>query len=280
MSTDNGQALLSQKSLGDSAEWLHVRADSAEAPKFLAEKGLSPWVIDALTELETRPRALAHESGVLLVLRGVNADPGGDPEDMIALRVWLTQGLVVTARRRHRKLLAIEDLQQRIDRDAGPATVGQFVVQLVELLAERIGDFVYSIEENLVLLESQAEGESTTAPLRRELTVLRQQTASIRRYLAPQRDALEALFRARGALSDEDAYAIRDQTDRTIRYVEDLDLARERALVLQELLQQRVAEQQNARMYVLAIVSAIFLPLSFLSGIFGMNVGGLSLIHI
>ncbi|MBK6960662.1 MAG: hypothetical protein IPH23_05385 [Gammaproteobacteria bacterium] len=59
------------------------------------------------------------------------------------------------------------------------------------------------------------------------------------------------------------------------RYVEDLDLVRERAMVLQEELLNRNVEQQNARMYVLAILSAIFLPITFITGLFGMNVAGL-----
>ncbi len=45
--------------------------------------------------------------------------------------------------------------------------------------------------------------------------------------------------------------------------------------MLQGELQNRLAEKQNARMFVLSIVAAIFLPLSFLTGVFGMNVAGL-----
>ena len=60
-----------------------------------------------------------------------------------------------------------------------------------------------------------------------------------------------------------------------IRHLEDLDAIRERAAVTQEELQNRLAEQQNVRMYVLSIVAAIFLPLGFLTGLLGINVGGI-----
>ena len=56
---------------------------------------------------------------------------------------------------------------------------------------------------------------------------------------------------------------------------EDLDLARERTVVLQEELLSQVAQEQNTRMYVLSVVAAIFLPLTFVTGLLGMNVGGL-----
>ena len=44
---------------------------------------------------------------------------------------------------------------------------------------------------------------------------------------------------------------------------------------MQDELRNRIADQQGMRMYVLSMVTAIFLPLSFLTGLFGMNVGGL-----
>ena len=62
--------------------------------------------------------------------------------------------------------------------------------------------------------------------------------------------------------------------DRMIRYLEDLDLIRERTLVLQEEWTNIAMEQQNTRMYVLSIVALIFLPITFVTGIFGMNVAG------
>ena len=80
---------------------------------------------------------------------------------------------------------------------------------------------------------------------------------------------------SKNLLVDDDAHYLREQANRITRYVEDLDLVRERALVVQEELLNRIAQEQNARMYLLSIVAAIFLPLSFLTGVFGMNVGGL-----
>jgi zinc transporter len=52
-------------------------------------------------------------------------------------------------------------------------------------------------------------------------------------------------------------------------------LARERTIVVQEEILNRIAEEQNSRMYVLSIVALIFLPITFITGLFGMNVAGL-----
>lgn len=272
-----GQQLGDDGALNDRTtafEWYHLQSDVPESIAWLQKSGADEVVIDTLTVNETRPRTFLHKDGVLLVLRGVNTKPGADPEDMVSLRVWYTHDRVITARKRERKLLSVEDVRLSIERGAAPRTPGEFVTMLVENLANRIGDVVDDIDEELTQFETDL-AERPMPEARRLLSDSRRQTAAIRRYLAPQRDALDSLFRSRGVLTDQEAFSLRDQTDRSTRYVEDLDLARERTLVLQEELQNRVAEQQNARMYVLSIVAAIFLPLSFLTGVFGMNVAGM-----
>ena len=112
--------------------------------------------------------------------------------------------------------------------------------------------------------------------MRPKLAALRRQIASVRRFLAPQRDALDRLNRHTVAcLSNDDIQLLREEADRITRYLEDLDLARERTVLMQEELLSKVAQEQNARMYVLSVVAAIFLPLTFVTGLLGMNVGGL-----
>jgi len=64
-------------------------------------------------------------------------------------------------------------------------------------------------------------------------------------------------------------------TDRMTRYIEDLDEARDRASVTHEELLNRLAELTNRRMYLLTMIAAIFLPLSFITGLLGINVGGI-----
>ncbi|MCR9278720.1 MAG: zinc transporter ZntB [Pseudomonadaceae bacterium] len=254
--------------------WCHLQSDSSDARGWLIDEGVSEAVIDSLTISESRPRAMSIAGGTLVVLRGVNSNPGADPEDMISIRIWFDETRILTARRSDRRLLSVEDVRLSIEAGLGPISTGDFVARLVEALANRISVVVDDIDEQLGEIEARLEDDDLVD--RRSLSEARRQTARIRRYLAPQRDALDLLTRAKGAaLSSEDVYSLRDQADRTMRYVEDLDLARERAIMISEEVQNRIASQQNGRMYVLSLVTAVFLPLSFLTGVFGMNVGGL-----
>jgi zinc transporter len=171
--------------------------------------------------------------------------------------------------------LSVQDLREQLDQGQGPKTSGEFLAALIGRLADRIGDFFDPIEENLSAVE-EAESDETVQTRRRSLALLRRQIASVRRFIAPQRDALDRLYRNPGALfSEAEANSLREEADRVTRYLEDLDLARERAVVLQEELLNELAQQQNTRMYVLSVVAAIFLPLTFVTGLLGMNVGGL-----
>ena len=105
---------------------------------------------------------------------------------------------------------------------------------------------------------------------------IRRQVARIRRYVAPQREALEHLSRSGLApFRAEDLPGFREETNRLTLTLENLDLVRERAMVAQEEFLSLLAHEQNARMLLLSIIAAVFLPLSFLTGLMGMNVAGL-----
>ncbi|MDH3432200.1 MAG: zinc transporter ZntB [Gammaproteobacteria bacterium] len=254
--------------------WVHIDvADSGSGDWLGEQSGLPIAAIETLLAGETRPRSTFTEHGLLIVLRGVNTNPGADPEDMVSVRVWIDANRVITSRRR--RLLSIQDVRKSLASGEGPRSSGGFLGALVERLADRIGDFVDSIEDRMDAAEEEiASGRS--AGFRQRLSALRRQIAHVRRFLAPQRDALDRLNRQTFEwLSEIDAHALRQEADRITRYLEDLDLAKERAIVLQEELLSQVAQEQNTRMYVLSVVAAVFLPLTFVTGLLGMNVGGL-----
>ena len=254
--------------------WVHLQSDAPETEELLRQLGLPSLAIDLMTATETRPRMWRMPEGILVTLRGVNMRADAEPEDMVSLRFWITENMIVTARKSYRTLLAIQDVRQALASGIGPATIGDLVLFVIERLADRIGVVVDDIEDGLEQIETHIE-DIRSLEARAQLTLIRRRCAQLKRYLAPQREALDVLYRDNSLLSRSQAAELREQTDRTTRYVEDLELSRERAILLQEELRNQIAEQQNARMYVLSLVTAIFLPLSFLTGVFGMNVMGL-----
>ena len=228
---------------------------------------------DALLAEESRPRVTAFDDGLLISLRGVNLNPGADPEDMVSLRIWVDKSRVITTRRR--KLLSVADLSTAIEMGTGPRTAGEFLEDVADRLMSRMGGVIDDLEDKVAELE-EAVLTAESHELRPKLASIRRDAINLRRYMAPQREAIARLQSEKISwLTDEDRVRLREVYDHLTRYLEDLDAARERAAVTHEELVSRLSEQMDNRMYVLSIVAAIFLPLGFLTGLLGINVGGI-----
>ncbi len=254
--------------------WIHLNYLGTEARRWLMEESnIDPLICEALLAAETRPRVVAAGNGLLVILRGVNLNPGADPEDMVSLRMWIDAHRMVTMRSQH--LMAIEDLRAATTSGTGPTRAGSFLVEVANRLVERMGDVLADLDDTVDSLEDEML-TAESYQIRPKLASLRRQAISLRRYLAPQREVLSRLQTERVTwLSELDRVRLREVTDRTTRYVEDLDSARDRAAVSQEELNSRLSEQMNNRMYALAVVAGIFLPLGLLTGLLGINVGGI-----
>lgn len=255
-------------------DWKHIDFSDQDGIHWIRqESGIAEIVADALLEEDTRPRAMQMEGGTLVILRGVNLNADSRLEDMISIRLWLEEGRVISTGRR--QLRSVGEIRESLDKGQGPQTPGEFLTLLVQRLGDFIAETIEQIENNLEITE---ENVKNSASLSRNspFSILRRQTARIRRYMAPQREALDRLSQIRDSvLSAEDQMCLREQANHFQLIIEDLDLIRERAMVAQEEFLGIVAHEQNARMLVLSIVAAIFLPLSFLTGLMGMNVAGL-----
>jgi sugar (pentulose or hexulose) kinase len=69
----------------DGLPWLHLNYADRDVREWLLDSGLlTPPVAESLLDEETRPRVLHHGNGLLLTLRGVNLNPGAEPEDIVA----------------------------------------------------------------------------------------------------------------------------------------------------------------------------------------------------
>jgi zinc transporter len=254
--------------------WVHIDFSDPRADEWAwNQSGLDEAVVGPMLDLESRPRTLQHGNGVLITLRGVNFNPGARLEDMISLRMWLEPGRVVTAARR--RLRSVTEVRAEIDKGTGPGTPALLLLELLDRLNRYIGEATERIEERIDAAEEEVH-HGGGAARNSAVTRLRRQTAQIRRYLLPQREALDRLSRLTDSpFSAAEQAELREQLNRLTLSLEDLNLVRERALVAQEELLNLLAHEQNSRMLVLSIVAAVFLPLSFLTGLFGMNVAGL-----
>ena len=258
----------------DGILWLHLDYTGEVAKQWMTqESGIDPVMVEALTAKETRPRSIVHKGNMLVILRGVNLNPGTDPEDMVSVRFWIESNRIISLR--HRRVMAVDDIRQAVLVGDGPKSSGEFLEELSDRLVQRMGIVISEVDDQVDALEDELLNE-TTYELRQKISHIRRSAISMRRYLAPQRDVMSRLHNEKvDWLDDGERMRLREIADRTTRYVEDLDAIRDRATVTQEELNSSLADKMNKTMYVLSIVAAIFLPLGLLTGLLGINVGGI-----
>ena len=254
--------------------WVHLDRGVERATDWVRnDTGIDEISVEALLADETRPRTFSTSEGLVVILRGVNLNPGADPEDMVGLRVWVEKNRVITIRLR--RLLAVADVAQRLDKGKGPKSSSGLLSMIADRLIARMDPVLESLGESIDNLET---GLSDLEPseVREDLRNLRYTAIVLKRYLLPQRDVMNRLHTEENNLIPKRTkLEIRELGDRITRYVEDLELVRERAYVLQDELINRLSETSNRTIYVLTIIAAIMLPLTFITGLLGMNVAGI-----
>ncbi|SDR85652.1 zinc transporter ZntB [Pseudomonas oryzae] len=256
--------------------WLHWDRSVPPARQWLRElSGLNAFACDLLLEEATRPRLVSlGKDRLLLFLRGVNLNPGADPEDMVALRIYADERRVISLRMR--PVRAAGALCEAFERGEGPKTASELVLFLADALTDGVDRLVAELAEQIDEQEELLDLSEKRTPSRQLLLAMRRRAASLRRYLAPQREIYAQLGRSPLPwFAGDDTDYWNELFNRLTRNLEELDLARERISLLQEAEHRRITERMNRTMYMLAIITGFFMPMSFVTGLLGINLGGI-----
>ena len=176
---------------------------------------------------------------------------------------------------RRRKVEAINDIRSALSLGDGPAGSASFLVFLCDAITHRIAGVVTEIDEGVDSLEDEILEKERTA-LRGRILRYRRMIIGLRKYVIPEREALSRLQSERFSwISDIDRLQLRESAERINRCIDDMDAARDRAAMAQEELNARLSEQMNQTIFMMSIVATIFLPLGLLTGLLGINVGGI-----
>lgn len=259
----------------DALAWVHLDANNPASREWLQSEitYLDSIIIDALLAEETRPRIVEFESGALLILRGVNLNENARTEDMVSIRIWVDAHRIISIQRR--SLKAIRDIQEKLEQGKGPKGSADFVSTLAGRLFERMEPIFADLTDQLDDIEERVMEEPDKEE-RGEIIDIRKKAIIFKRYVSPQKDIIAHLRASEIPwMSSLHKRQLQESLDRLTRYVEDLDAIRERSQIIKDELSNALADKMNKNMYVLSVIAAIFLPLGFLTGLFGINVGGM-----
>ena len=254
--------------------WLHICRTRPGVYEWLQEELAIPEpTAELLTSDQTRPRAFRDGNTLVGTLRGINFNPGAEPEDMISMQLWCDGQRLITLRRH--PLQTPREVVARLDRGVGPLDAGATITLLAELMIARMSQSI--VDMNFVLdgLEEEDPEKDPESMLRR-ISTIRRNCLGLKRHMAPQHEALEQISRdSPDWFEEEDRREIAESIARLRRYLDDIDISKESALVLQDELRARSLASSEHATYMLTIVAGIFLPLGFLTGLLGINVGGM-----
>jgi zinc transporter len=253
--------------------WVHLNTGDERARAWLSgEAKLDEYIVDALTAAETRPRCDQFEDGALVNLRGRSDEELGTADPLASVRIWATKGQVFSVTRKN--LSAMKEVERCLA--AGKVhDPGDLIAEFATAITADLDPQVADLGDRLDGCEESLD-TGKIFELRRNVNRVRSEAIGYRRFLNPQRGALEKLANLPGEwIEPDDRLHLTAAADRAARMAEELEAIRERSALVHDALTDMRAEQLDQRGLVLSVAALVFLPLTFVTGLYGMNVEGL-----
>lgn len=254
--------------------WLHFNLVDTRAGRWIANSEHIPEEArEILLDAEPRIRLEPLGNGLAGVLGDLHHDFEADPEGFGTLHIYIGETLVVSGRRH--PLASSDRLRHELRSGESIGSAIQWLAHLVHHLAETFSTAVTDINDSVDEAEDRIL-QGRVADEGKALGRLRRLLARLRRQLGANRQALiHARTRLPAWVSDADATQLRLAIERLDAVAQDLELVQERARLLQEEIAGQLGEATNRNLYLLSIVTTVMLPITLITGVFGMNVGGL-----
>lgn len=257
-------------------EWLHMCIRHKETSTYLMDEvALDDLIVDALMEEDTRSRLRVRDEGIMVLLKAMHlrGEDMARPEDMISMRLWLTPDRVISTR--EADVDPILEIARRLAKGDGPATPGAFLADLVEEHLDEVETQVEMIEDDATRI-AQMIGSHKLEFACPNMADTETRISGLLRHLAPQRPVLETLSTLHHPVLDGRHRArLDDGLNRLLRYLETLQNLREQIAILNDQVSRIQDRRLNRSSYAFAAATTIFLPLGFVTGLFGVNLMGL-----
>lgn len=264
---------LTQALEGQSVTWIDVQGfgDSTMMRKIGDIFKLHPLLLEDVVNVPQRPKVESYGDQLLIIVRMVRLD-GPTVIQMEQVSVVLGSNYVLTFQERYGDVF--DPVRKRI-RDSTASVRKHGSDYLAYALIDTIVDGYYPVLESIGDELESLESIVVTDPspeLLSQLNRFKNQLVNLRRGIWPQREAVSQLARdEHPIITDEVRLYLRDTYDHCVQTSEVTEMYREMVTGLMNVYLSSIANRTNEVMKVLTIVATIFIPLTFLAGIYGMN---------
>jgi len=257
-----------------SVSWFNVDGlHDVESIESIAEPfGLHPLAVEDIVHTGQRPKAEEYEDSLFLVLRmlSYNDEAGRVDDEQVSFVIgphWLLSF-------QQRAGDAFDGVRERIRNDrgrirrAGPDYLAYSLIDAIVdqyfVVLERLGERVEALDEEV---SERAEPRKLE-----EIRQLKREFLFLRKSIWPLREVLSGIQRGESPLFDEHTLIyLRDAYDHTIQVIDTVETYRDMMSGLLEVYLTNISNRMNEVMKVLTIIATIFIPLSFVAGVYGMN---------
>lgn len=255
--------------------WLDLTAPSADDVEELRELfGFHPLALEDTLHFGQRPKLDHYQDYIFLVFYGAHEPSKTQPELLHEVQMFISGKYLVTVHKD--RLVPLDEQRKRLDGLVLHSE--QFLLYRVfDALTDSFFPVLSRMDDEIDELEAAVLEGPTDEQLQR-LFAMKRTLVSMRKVLTPQRDlfarSIDQIADLPGLQLDERDY-FRDVYDHLIRISDLIDSYRDLLSSTTDLYLSTVSNRQNEVMKQLTIVGTIFLPLSFITGFFGMNFGWL-----
>jgi len=257
-----------------SVSWINVDGihDTDLVARLGAHFGLHPLVQEDILNTHQRPKVDSYDDYLFIVLKMISYNEKRDDVDVEQVSLILGKNFVITFQERPGDVF--EGVRERIRKAKGRVR-GEGCDYLTYALIDAIVDSYFVIlervSEKVEGLESAVMDEPTPRELHK-IHRLKSGVSFLRKSIWPLREMMGALMRdGSGLIKEKVEPYLRDLYDHTIQITDAIDTFRDMLSGLLDVYLSSVSNRMNEIMKVLTIFAAIFIPLTFVAGVYGMN---------
>jgi zinc transporter len=259
----------------DVTTWLHFNLTDARARRWLVESSFLPNALKEVLEEHSEGRRIeaVQDAGLLLVAGDFTYEDESDPSEVAPIWCFASARLLITTRLH--PLKSSDDLRQQMRAGLRASSGLELLSLLLDLRTARIKRLAAEMVDQLDHIEDQILAGNIELQ-REQLGRARRLCARLRRQFSPERSDMSRFMHRHGdGFAENDRESLHASIDSLALAIEEIAELYERAKLLQEELASRLAENTNRNLYALSILTAVLLPMTLVTGIFGMNVAGL-----
>jgi magnesium transporter len=258
----------------DSITWVIIEGlGDANIVEAIGEHfNIHPLVLEDILNTHQRPKLEEHDDYLYIVLKSLMPSAGTFAIDYEQVSLLVLDRIIITFKEKTDELLT--PVQTRLKNSRGKIRslgIDYLMYAILDNIVDQNFHLLDKLEESLSDLEDQIFTSPGPSVLN-EIQGIKREIINMRRYISPVRDLVGGLLRSESGLIDSTTHIyLRDVHDHILRIIESLETHRDVLSSLLDIYLSSINSKMNEVMKVLTVFASIFIPLTFITGIYGMN---------